>query len=140
MKNRSESMMQRITATSRNIFSSAILFLCLAGVISAFFQLLGLKWKWLEIVSTMLFVISVFLLAISWVTPGILIILKTPWLAHVWLRGINREVIWDKPWEQLSSIQKSLIYFWSILFFCFVLLAIIAFILQIIRRLLGWSF
>jgi hypothetical protein len=110
-----------------------MLFFCLSGVILTLLQLLELKWRWLEIINITLFAISVLLLAISWLTPGILIILGTPWLAYAWFRGMNTAIVQDKPWEQLSGFQKISIYFWAIFISGFTLLAIIAFILLAIR-------
>jgi hypothetical protein len=109
------------------------LLFCFSGAIGITLQFLELKWKWLEIICMTLFSISAVLLVISWITPGVLIILGTPWLAHAWLRGINSSVIWDMPWEQLSGIQKFLIYFWAIFISGSALLAIVTFILLSIR-------
>jgi hypothetical protein len=97
-------------------------------------QFLELKWKWLEMTSIILFSISAVWLVISWITPGILIISGRPWLAHAWLRGINKEVIWDTPWEELQRTQKFAIYFWSIFISGSALGALIVFTRIVIRE------
>jgi hypothetical protein len=56
------------------------------------------------------------LIAVSWITPGILILLNMPWLAQSWLRGINTIWIPAEPWENLTDWKKFLIYFYSIIF------------------------
>lgn len=48
------------------------------------------------------------------ITPGIAI-LFAPWLAHAWLSGINW-MIPRKPWEELSALQKVLIYLTCMVF------------------------
>ena len=133
MKQNSEAMVKRIAYTSWRVFSSSMLLFFLAGAIATLLQLLELKWRWLEIMELVLFAISALLIAISWITPGILIILGTPWLAKAWLQGVRRGGIWDTPWEQLSGIQKFLIYFWAIFISGSALLGIITFILLSIR-------
>ena len=133
MKQNSEAMVKRIAYTSWRVFSSSMLLFFLAGAIATLLQLLELKWRWLEIMELVLFAISALLIAISWITPGILIILGTPWLAKAWLQGVRRGGIWDTPWEQLSGTQKFLIYFWAIFISGSALLGIITFILLSIR-------
>jgi hypothetical protein len=133
MKRSSEFTIQKFTSTSRRIYFLSIVLFFLAGAIGILLQSLSLKWKWFGVISIVLLIASVLLLAISWITPGILIISRAPWLAHAWLRGINTTIVWDKPWEQLSGFQKFLIYFWSLLLSGFTLLAIVGFILQAIR-------
>lgn len=134
MKQNSGSVVQRVTNTSRKIFSSFVLLFCFSGVIGITMQFLELKWKWLEMTSIILFSISAVWLVISWITPGILIISGRPWLAHAWLRGINKEVIWDTPWEELQRTQKFAIYFWSIFISGSALGALIVFTRIVIRE------
>lgn len=104
----------------------------LAGVIGIFAEAYDLKWLGIIILS--LIVISMTLLLISWIMPGALILLGVPWLARSWLRGINPIAISATPWEQLSGLQRILTYFWSVTISGFMLLAIIGFILQAIRK------
>ena len=106
----------------------------MSGAIGIPIQVLELGWKWLEILGGVFIVTALLLLAISWITPGILIIFGVPWFSHAWLRGINPIVVWKKPWEQLSGFQKTLIYFWSLLFSGFTLLTIIGLLLQNFRK------
>jgi hypothetical protein len=89
--------------------------------------------KWLGFLSLFIGGIAWILLGISCSMPGILILLGTPWLSRSWLHGINSIVISDTPWEQLSSWQKFLTYFWALAIFGFTLLAILGLILQASR-------
>ena len=125
---------QRVTYTSRKIFLSSILIFLISAAIGIPIQVLELRWKWLEILGGVFIVIALLLLAISWITPGVLIIFGVPWFSHAWLRGINPLAVWKKPWTQLSGFQKALIYFWSLLFSGFTLLAIIGLLLQNFRK------
>jgi hypothetical protein len=132
MSQEHQSTVQRFTYISRNIFYSSLLIFCLSAVFGIF--LLEISWMWFEVIGRVLLVFSVGLLVISWITPGILILLGKSWLAHAWLRGINPVAIWKTPWEQSSGFQKFLVYFWSILFSGFTLFGIIGFILQSFRK------
>jgi hypothetical protein len=134
MSQEHQSTVQRLTYISRNIFYSFLLIFCLSAVFGIFSQVLEISWTWFEVIGHALLVFSVGLLVISWITPGILILLGKPWLAHAWLRGINPVAIWKTPWEQSSGFQDFLIYFWSILFSGFTLFGIIGFILQSFRK------
>jgi hypothetical protein len=58
---------------------------------------------------------SLILLAISWLMPGVFLLLGVPWLAHAWLRGINPIAVPSTPWEQMSPGGKIFVYFHSIL-------------------------
>jgi hypothetical protein len=82
----------------------------------------------------LLYIISELLLVVSWVTPGILIVLRVPWLAHAWLRGINPIAVPSTPWEQLSGGRKASIYFYAIGISALTLFAIVGFILYTIQR------
>jgi hypothetical protein len=68
------------------------------------------------------------LASISWITPGILIVLKFPWLAQFWLRGINSFWFSGDPWDQLTGWKKFTIYFFSILFSSTAIIAIASYI------------
>ncbi len=133
MEQSSKSIIEKFTYISRKIFSSCILFGFFFGAIVTLLQLLELKWRWLEIISLVILVIAVLLFIISWITPGILILLRTPWLAYAWLRGINTFVFGDTPWEDLSSIQKFPTYFWSILPLGVIVLAVGGFLFRYVR-------
>ncbi len=123
-----------VTQISGRIFLSSMLIFCISALIGIPLQILGLQWKWLEILGSIFLLFAFVLLGISWITPGILLILGVPWFTHAWLRGINPWAIWNKPWEELSDIQKVLIYFWAILFSGFTLLAVVAFTIQNVRK------
>ncbi len=125
----SESMVKRVTYTSKKLFSLILQILILAGAIGTVLQMLALNWIWLNVIEFSLLGIFALLLTISCMTPGILIVFRVPWLAHAWFRGINTRVP-NKSWENLSIIQKFLVYLWSILLFGFMLLAIIAYTVQ----------
>jgi|GEM_PF-3429609 len=132
MKQNSDDRVQRVTYTSRKVFSLTIFLFCLAGAIAALFQLLELTWKWLEMVGIILFGISQLLLVVSFIVPGVLIVLGTPRLAHAWFRGGNK-TIWKTPWENLSGFSKYCFYFGALLSFIFALLIILVWVLQAIR-------
>jgi hypothetical protein len=111
MNQNPERIIQKYTSISRRIFLSVWLLFFLGGVIAAAKIFLELEWKWLEVTGMVLFSLAELMLALSWITPGILIGFGVPWLAHAWLRGINPVAISDTPWEQLSSGKKVLTYF-----------------------------
>lgn len=130
---KSEAEIKRITLISRKIFWIFFITLfLLAGLISELAELY--KLRWLEKAPIFIGGISLFLLAVSWIMPGILILLGVPWLARAWLRGVNPVAISATPWEQLSSGQKLLTYVWSLIFSGFILLAIIGLILQSVQK------
>lgn len=133
MKWKSEPVVQRTILISRRIFwVFFIIFFLLAGLIrelAEFFKL-----NWLLMTAPFIGGISLVLLAISWIMPGILILFRLPWLARAWLRGVNPIVISVTPWEQLSGVQKFLTYIWSLTFSGFTLLAIIGLIIQALKK------
>lgn len=53
----------------------------------------------------------------SWLVPGISIVLRAPWVAQAWLKGINSSFP-AAPWNELSKGQKFSIHFYSLS--CFV--------------------
>jgi len=134
MKEKSETIIQRYTLISRGVFYSACIAIFLAWLNAQVITFLGLKWRLLEVIGTLLILFMALMLIISWITPGILIVLRSPWLAQAWLRGINPFAISAAPWEQLSNGKKLLIYFWSLLLSGFTLLTIIGLIIQSIRK------
>ena len=91
---------------SRKVIVLFFLFFFSYGVIAGILIFLELKWKWLEVVDISLLLISEILLAISWITPGILLVLRTPWLAHAWLEGMSIMNVSYIPWEQVSALEK----------------------------------
>jgi hypothetical protein len=117
---------------SRRIFWLCMLLIILAGSVSALNAYT--YWKWLEIPAAILTVAIFILFITSWITPGLLVILGTPQLVHAWLRGINPIGVRNKPWEELSDIEKVLIYFWAILLSGFTVLATVGAILQDFRK------
>lgn len=70
------------------------------------------------------------LASISWITPGILIVLNFPWFAQFWLRGINSFWFSGDPWDQLTGWKKFTIYFFSILFSSTAIIAIASYIIH----------
>ena len=87
MKWISEFTVRDIILISRRICWSGIALFFLAGLISVFTE--SYSMKWLEAIAMFLIVISLILLAISAMMPGILILLGVPWFARAWHRGIN---------------------------------------------------
>jgi hypothetical protein len=132
MKWKSEFTVRKTVLISRLTFWLFFGFFLLAGLISEAAEIDNLKW--LKLVPPFVGGISLVLLVISWITPGILILMGLPWLARAWHRGINPILDSDIPWEQLSNAQKFLTYFWSLLISGFTLLAIIGLIIQAIRK------
>ena len=88
---------------------------------------------WLVLIGGLAFVGAI-LFFVSWITPGILIILRVPWLAQAWLRGIDPFAYTDKPWEQLSTIQRFSVYFVSLLLSTFAVTGIIYFITRYFQK------
>jgi len=84
---------------------------------------------WLAVIFPWLFRASYVLLVISWIMPGIFILLRVPWLARAWLKGIMLRIS-IKPWEEYSRTEVFSTYFHSIFISGFMVLAIIAFIIN----------
>jgi ABC-type microcin C transport system permease subunit YejB len=129
-----KSTVQKVNQISKRIFWSSILIFCISALLGIPLQILELRWRWFDVFGGALIAVAMMLLVISWVTPGILIILGVPKLTHAWLRGINPVAIRNKPWEELSDIEKVLIYFWAILLSAFTLLAIIGSVHENMRK------
>ena len=134
MKSKSEITAEKVYSASKRIFWSCMLLIVLAGSIGVLIGSFELTWKWLGVLDSILTAVIFILLIISWITPGILVILGTPQLVHAWLRGINPIGVRNKPWEELSDIEKVLIYFWAILLSGFTILAIVGFFLSNSRK------
>jgi len=137
MKN-PEITVQKFTSVSGKFIVFVIVFFFLSGVISAVTTYLELKWIWLEAIAKMLILCALLLLGVSWITPGLLIILGVPNFAHAWLRGLSPiwfSNIWfsNKPWEKLSGDEKFPIYSSAIALSAVTLFAIVGFILQFLR-------
>ena len=86
MKWKSGITAERTFIASRRIFWFWILLIILAGTLSALNAYVN--WKWLEIPGSILTAVIFILFIISWITPGLLVVLGTPQLVHAWLRGI----------------------------------------------------
>jgi hypothetical protein len=134
MKWKSRITVEKTFLASRRIFWSCMLLIILAGSIGVLIKYSELTWSWLGIFDSILTAVIFLLLIVSWITPGILVILGTPQLVHAWLRGINPVGVRNKPWEELSDIERVLIYFWALLLPAFTLLAIVGFILSSFRK------
>jgi len=91
-------LFREIATLSKNIFLSFFV----SAICSLLSQLLGIKW--LLTIFGILFLLVFF---VSWITPGVFVILWRPWLAHAWLYGINPIMISSKPWTQLSDFAKT---------------------------------
>jgi hypothetical protein len=126
MKWKFEFTINQTTLISRRIFWSFIGVFIFTGLISTFTETYNVRW--LNIFVPFIGWISLILLAISWLMPGILILLGVPWFAHAWLRGINPIGISSRPFEQMSNGEIFLIYFYSIIISAFMVVAIIAFV------------
>jgi len=128
MKMKSELTIKKTVSISRRISWSFIALFFLTGIISAITETYDLKW--LEVIIPFLGGISLILFVISVIMPGIFILLRYPWLAHAWNRGINPFPTSDTPCEQLSSGQKLLTYLWALVILVFMLVTIIEVIIQ----------
>ena len=125
MKHDSDTIIQKCISISGKIFLSIVAMFFLAGIISGVITILDVNWKWLESIGKGLFGASFLLLAISWLAPGIFIVVGHPGLAHAWLKGINSFSISIEPWEQLSFGKKIFVYFYALLISILTLLAVI---------------
>lgn len=114
MKTKSVFLIERTILISRrmNLLFLPFFIGVSAGLLIEFFNV---NWKWLEAVASFLIGISLLVLAISWVMPGIFLLLGIPWLAHAWLQGGNPYLFPPTPWEQTHSIDKLLVYINSII-------------------------
>src|SRR5262245_350876 len=65
---------------------------------------------WLASIVPWLVGISIVLIVFSWIMPGIFILLRHPWLARAWLRGITPSIS-NTPWEELSKGDVFFTYF-----------------------------
>lgn len=118
-------MAVEISKLSRNIFFSSLGFAPLS-VLSEILQL-----NWLVVAFTVLFVVAVL---ISWITPGIFLMLGKPWLAHAWLRGINPIWYSATPWRQLSLGAKVYIIVQSTIIAVFASMALIIVFLNAFKK------
>ena len=132
MNSKSEFTVRKTVLISRLIFWLFVGLFVLAGLINEVAEINNLNW--LKLIPPFAGGISLILLVISWIMPGILILKGLPWLARAWHRGINPILDSDTPWDQLPSAQKFLTYFWSVLISGFALLAIIGLIIQAVRK------
>ena len=128
MKWKSETVLEKIILISRRIFWSFMALFFLTGLMNEFAEHYAIKW--LQVIVPFVGNISLILLVISWIMPGIFILLGTPWLSRAWLRGVNPIVISAEPWDRLSVGNKLLTYFWSITISIFILLATIGFLIH----------
>ena len=119
MKSNSEITTERTVLVSRKTFWSYVLLIILSGSISVLVTFNELTWKWLEILGSVLSATGFFLLIISWITPGVLVLFGVPWLAHAWLRGMNPIAFPPTPWNELSRGKRVSVYFTSVFFFIF---------------------
>jgi hypothetical protein len=134
MNQKSERIIRRYTVISRRVFYSLCLAIFLAWLYAEVSTALGLKGNFLETIDIVFIAFGALMLVISWTTPGILIFLGKPWLAHAWLRGINPIAVSSIPWDQLPSGRRLLTYFWSLLLLGFTILAILVMLIQAIQR------
>ena len=129
MKWKSEVTIAKVALVSSRITWSYILLIVLCGSLDAVLRYFKLEWQWLNVIGSFLTIVALLLLIISWIMPGILILLGVPWVAHAWIRGINPITVPSTPWEQMSSERKTSIYLYSILISGFTIFAIVVFTL-----------
>ena len=109
MNSKSEEIALFVLNISRTVFILAILFVLGAAISDQI--ILG--------------VLGLFLASVSWITPGILLIIKVPWLAQSWLRGINTNWVPGGPWDGLPNFKRFLVYFYATLLSVFMIAALI---------------
>lgn len=114
-------MDKRLLIISRTMIIISML-LFISGMVV---MLLGMK---SIILIGVLFSTGGLLFCVNLIMPGILILLKLPWLALAWLRGRNPIVFSATPWEELSKERRSLVFTNSIIW----LVIVIAFFIWII--------
>lgn len=118
---KSENIRARFFNTSRKIGVLSILMIIGGSIILISINIeswLGLKF----------FQIGFLLTGVIWMTPGVLIIFRLPWLAHAWLRGYNSFGYSHTAWEELSDGEKIDVYVNSLVLFFMVAAGIYSFI------------
>lgn len=103
-----------------------IIFFVLYGLVIAILTFFEINAEWLRRISVVLLIFSELLLAVSWLTPGILILTRFPSLAYAWLEGMNLFSLSYTlvPWKELTSLQKTSTYFLGITLFAIAFVAI----------------
>ena len=133
MKQKQENRPRKIASILKGLFG--IFFIILFLIIPMISEEAGLFiLKWLKFIPPIIGSIALILLAVSWIMPGIFVVLGKPQLAHKWLRRINPVVISATPWGQLSGRQKLFTYIWSLTISGFTLFAVIAVILYALEK------
>jgi hypothetical protein len=111
MKTNSEVNIQEFAAVSRKIFISFLTFFLVSGLISTLLVFLELNAPVLDWAARMLLMISFVLLALSWITPEVLMLAGVPELGLAWLRGMNWISASGKSWIELSIGERTSVYF-----------------------------
>ena len=119
-----ERRLQALTNFSRNIF-----ILCIVFFLGAFL-LSRIEFEWLV---SICLAISYILLFFSWIAPGLFVLSGKPWLANVWLRGINPIAVSKTPWDQLPIAKKVLLYLYSAILFIVMIGSAMIFIDSLIK-------
>jgi hypothetical protein len=110
MKTNSEANIQKFAAASRKIFISFLMLFLASGLISTLLTYLELNVPALGWVAGTLLLISFGLLAVSWITPEVLMLAGAPELGLAWLRGMNWISPAGKPWTELSTGERGSVY------------------------------
>jgi hypothetical protein len=130
----SEITAKNVASISSKLFIFGILLICFSGAISALSTFLQITSSFFQAVGSLLSVTGILLLFLSWITPGILIVLGFPKLAHSWLRGINPIAVSSSSWEELSDGQKIAICVYGIALSALTLLFTVGFLLHNFRK------
>ena len=133
MNNNFGTIEQKFAFISRRIFLSVFVFGILSWATSEVTLFLKSEWIGLVIIFRMLFLLGALALAISWITPGLLIFSGNPKLVHAWLRGINPLIIPKMPWEELSNSERLFVTINAIALTGAALFAIVGFTLYYIQ-------
>ncbi|MCJ7433887.1 MAG: hypothetical protein MUO77_10405 [Anaerolineales bacterium] len=134
MNKRPETTVHKVTVLSRRIAWSGLLCSILGGAIMGVISYLAINYKWLGMFGLLLYALGVLVLIVCWMTPGLLVVLGAPELAHAWLLGGNSILFTNKPWRQLSGDEKFLVYFSALGISSLTVFVIVGSILYIIQK------
>ncbi len=132
MNKKTEKILEKCTKISRKISILAVVFFisfALISLLANYLEHIESSWILIETTAKILLIFTLVTVLISWLTPGIFIILFHPEVSHAWLQGI-RPSFSKKDWDQQSNIEKAYTYFISLLLFGFTIFGIVALIIN----------
>src|SRR5689334_10393307 len=111
MKLNSQADLEQFAFTSKRVFVFFLACFLFSGLLSTLVIFLEIDAPVVDWMARMLLAISFVILAVSWITPTVLMAAGAPELALAWLRGMNWIGPSAKPWRLLSSGERASIYF-----------------------------